>query len=274
MRMTVTVIATIGCLSALPALVGAAEAGPDPLRTLTGIDPENAVVPLRFLVLVTVLGAVPSIVLLATCFPRILIVLSFLRRAMGAQDLPSNQVLAGLTLILTVMIMLPVWKKIHAEAYLPLERGEITDATVALERAGAAMREFMLAHTLEKDLDLFLDLSRGPETDGGSIGSAPAAGGSSGTLSDPDAARREASFFVVLPAFVLSELKVAFQMGFLLYLPFLVIDLAVSAVLISMGMFMLPPVLVSLPLKVLVFVLADGWNLVVGQLVESFRVMA
>lgn len=236
------------------------------LRTLTGLDPESIAVPLKVLVVVTILGAVPSVVLLTTCFPRILIVFSFLRRALGTQDLPPNQVVAGFTMILTVLIMMPVWKKIHDDAYLPYRKGEIRDGQVALDRAATTLKQFMLAHTLESDLRLFIELSERPAT-----------GGEQDRSREPtvDAQRtvENLNFFVVLPAFVLSELKVAFQMGFLLYLPFLVIDLAVSAVLISMGMFMLPPVLVSLPLKVLVFVLADGWNLIVGQLVASVQVI-
>lgn len=237
------------------------------LRVLTGMEPESIAVPLRFFVIVTVLSVVPSVILLATCFPRILIVLSFLRRAIGTQDLPSNQILAGLTLMLTILIMLPVFKRVHDEAYLPLKRGEMESTEAALAKAGGAFKDFMLSHTLEKDLQLFRDLYADP---GG--------GGEDDGLPGREPTRSETSpgdlsFFVVLPAFVLSELKVAFQMGFLLYLPFLVIDLAVSAVLISMGMFMLPPALVSLPLKVLVFVLADGWNLVVEQIVEGFRIV-
>lgn len=264
-------------------LLGAEEgaSGGDFLRVLTGLEPESIAVPLRVFAIVTVLGVVPSIVLLATCFPRILIVLSFLRRALGTQDLPSNQIIAGLTLILTILIMLPVWKKIHAEALVPLQTGEVKSTEVAIERAGSALKRFMLAHTLEKDLQLFVDLAETQQEGEAGPGESPNAEGETmqplgtlGTLAEEERTLDDLGFFVVLPAFVLSELKVAFQMGFLLYLPFLAIDLAVSAVLISMGMFMLPPVLVSLPLKVLVFVLADGWNLVVGQIIESFRVMA
>lgn len=227
-------------------------------RLLTGLDAQNMAVPLRALAIVTVLSVVPSAVLLATSFPRILIVLSFLRRALGTQDLPPNQVVAGLSLLLTVLVMSPVFKRVYVEAYVPYEKGEVASAEEALSRAARPVKEFLLAHTFEEDLRLFAEISRDPGGEGAPL---PSAGPS------PE----EESFLVVLPAFVVSELKVAFQIGFLLFLPFLVIDLAVSAVLISMGMFMLPPVLVSLPLKVLVFVLADGWNLVVEQLVAGFR---
>lgn len=224
------------------------------LSSLTATDPQGIATPLKALIALTVLSIVPSVLLLTTSYPRIVIILSFLRRALGAQDLPSNQVVAGLALILTALTMLPVWKKVHDEAYLPFSRGEIKSPEAALEKAAAPLKEFMLAHAGQKDLELFTEISRG---------------------SKPEATTtaEEHGFFVVLPAFVLSELKLAFQMGFLLILPFAVIDLAVSAILLSMGMFMLPPALVSLPLKVLVFVLVDGWNLVVAQIVEGIRVI-
>lgn len=229
-------------------------------KSLAGLDPQGATGALRAFFVITVLGAVPSIVLLATSFPRILVVLSFLRRALGAQDLPSNQVLAGLTLILTGLIMMPVWKRVHAEAYAPLARGELKTVDEALARAAVPLKEFMLAHTFERDLRLMVDLA----TSAGKGSAASASEGSAGRVAD-------LNFFVVLPAFVLSELKLAFQMGFLIFLPFLVIDLAVSAVLVSLGMFLLPPSMISLPLKILVFVLADGWNLVVAQLIQGFQ---
>lgn len=277
--MRVVVAAAVLCLLAAAPLMGAEAQDPENLvRVLTGLEPESVTVPLRVLAIVTVFSVVPSVVLLATCFPRILIVLSFLRRALGTQDLPSNQIIAGLTLILTVLIMLPVWKKIHAEALAPLQRGEITEGQVAVERASATLKRFMLSHTLQKDLRLFVELSEQGARDAGD-GAAEAAAtpprtrDRGGSASGKERTVESLDFFIVLPAFVLSELKTAFQMGFLIYLPFLVIDLAVSAVLISMGMFMLPPVLVSLPLKVLVFVLADGWNLVVSQVIQSFQVM-
>jgi flagellar biosynthetic protein FliP len=223
----------------------------------------------RLLVLATVFGAVPSVLLLTTCFPRIVIVLGFLRRALGTQDLPPNQVTAGLAMALTALVMFPVWKRVHDEAYLPLSRGEEKSIETALERAAVPLKEFMLAHTLRSDLRLFIEFSESRDSSG-----ADAPGGGTGgerTPATEDEPVEKLSFFVILPAFVLSELKAAFQIGFLLYLPFLVIDFAVSAILISMGMFMLPPVLISLPLKVLVFVLVDGWNLIVSQLLAGLQ---
>jgi flagellar biosynthetic protein FliP len=252
----------------LPAPASAGEAAPaDLVRSLAGMDPKDLDLPLRALAIVTVLSVVPAVLLLATCFPRILIVLSFLRRAFGAQDLLPNQVVAGLALVLTTVIMLPLWKRIHAEAYAPFARGELKDAGEAIERASAPMKRFLLAHTLQGDLRLLVEISRSGEAGAGS-NPPPAAASARGDL--PDRVE-DLGFHVILPAFVLSELKTAFQMGFLILLPFLVIDLAVSAVLVSMGMFLLPPVFVSLPLKVLVFVLADGWDLVVAQLAQGFK---
>ena len=236
--------------------------GGDLLRQLSGLDPEGVQVAVRLLIFVTVVGVVPSIILLTTCFPRIVILLGFLRRALGTQELPPNQVVTGLALILTGMIMVPVWSEVYEKAYRPVVQGEIKDVDTALRVAEAPVKKFMLRQTSEKDLVLMLDLSQSR----GGLHSSERPPPSLSDLSVSDL-----SFSTVLPAFVLSELKIAFQMGFLLYLPFLMIDLVVSAVLLSMGMFMLPPILVSLPLKVLVFVLVDGWHLVVDQLIRSFH---
>ena len=243
----------------------------DIIRALTGIDAASAGSGLRALALVAIFGLAPSAILLTTCYPRIYIILSFLRRALGTADIPSNGMLAGFALLLTAVTMMPVWKKVHDDAYLPLAQGEST-AEEAIGRASEPLRKFMLAHTLEADLRLFIEASRD------SAPGAAAAGGTggAGTSATPRVPEKveDLGFFIILPAFVLSELRTAFEIGFLLFLPFLVIDLAVSAVLISMGMFMLPPVFVSLPLKVLVFVLADGWNLLTSQIIAGFRVLA
>lgn len=238
----------------------------DAAKALAGLDPASGASSLRALVLLTIISVVPSFVLLATSYPRLLVVLSFLRRALGTQDLPPNQVLAGLTLLLTGIVMAPVWKRVHDEAYAPLARGEIASTEEAVRRAAVPLKEFMLAHTLERDLKLFVELANDQEkkTNAETRRAAPGPGSTTPQTVE------DLSLAVVLPAFVLSELKVAFQMGFLIFLPFLVIDLAVSAVLVSMGMFLMPPAMVSLPLKVLVFVLADGWNLVVAQLVAGY----
>lgn len=234
-----------------------AQGGGDMLRTLTGGDPSRLSVPLRILALLTVLTLVPSIVLLTTCFPRIVIVLSFVRRAIGTQELPPNQVIIGLSLFLTAMIMGPVWKEIHSTAIVPYQANEIGEEEAA-RRALLPLKKFMIDHTLRSDLRLFVELSK-YEEDAARRGVSPE--------SEP---LTELPITVVVPAFVLSEMKTAFQMGFLLYLPFVIIDLIISTALISMGMLVLPPILISFPLKVLVFVLVDGWRLIVEELVKSF----
>lgn len=248
-----------------------AEASGDVLKTLTGLDGENLAVPLRALALVTVFGVVPSIVLLTTCFPRILVVLFFLRKALGTQDLPPNMVVFGLSFLLTGAVMFPIWQEVHREAYIPLvETKEIT-AAEAIEKTELPVKRFMLRHTLRDDLRLMMEVS----AQGEKRSSSAAASEGEAPVTRPPALSgkklEELSFFTILPAFVLSELKTAFQLGFLLFLPFLLIDLVVSAVLVSMGMIMLPPTLVSLPLKILVFVLVDGWSLVVGQLLSGIQ---
>ncbi len=270
LRFTRWVLAIIGGSSILFAdpLLGAEEKGDTLglLRQLSGMGADGVSTMVRIVLLVTVFSVVPSIVLLTTCFPRILILLSFLRRALGAQDLLPNPVTTGMAFILTAMVMMPVWTEVYDEAYQPLQDGRLKTLEEALVIAEKPLKGFMLEFTREKDLLLMDELSRGRGKSDEPAGKASTRQHSVGA----DLVVEDLSFAVVLPAFVLSELKTAFQMGFLLYLPFLMIDLMVSAVLLSMGMFMLPPVLVSLPLKVLVFVLVDGWSLVVNQLVQGF----
>lgn len=207
-------------------------------------------------ILLTVLSLLPAILVTVTSFTRIVIVLSFVRRAMGVNELPPNPVIIGLALFLTSFVMAPVAERIWDKAYIPYK-----EQRASAEEAGAAawteMRGFLLANTRQSELDMFAELAKLPEPTPEEI----AAG-----------QERDLPMRVVVPAFVLSELKTAFQMGFLLFLPFLVIDLVVSSVLLSMGMFMLPPVMISTPFKILVFVLVDGWHLVCESLVTSFNV--
>ena len=196
--------------------------------------------------ILTLLSLAPAILLSVTAFTRIIIVLSFVRRALSVQELPPNQVLLGLALFLTLFVMAPVLEDVNETAVQPYLQGELT-LNVAGERAAKPLRSFLLAHTREDDLRLFAEVSRIEE------------------IRTPE----ETPLTIAIPAFVLSELKTAFQMGFLLFLPFLVIDFVVSSILLSMGMFMLPPIVISTPFKILLFVLVDGWNLVVTSLIRS-----
>jgi flagellar biosynthetic protein FliP len=260
-RVLVAAAVLLAAGAGAPLCAQEAKDGGEVLRALTGLDGENLAAPLRALAVVTVLGVVPSIVLLTTSFPRIVVVLCFLRRALGTQELPPNMVLFGLSLLLTGVVMTPVWKEVYQQAYVPLVESRTISAEEAYRAAEAPVKRFLLEHTLRADLRLMLEVSRSAAV----VEPATTAGAAAGD----DRPLGELSLATVLPAFVLSELKTAFQIGFLLFLPFLVIDLVVSAVLVSMGMIMLPPALVSLPLKVLVFVLVDGWSLVVGQLLAG-----
>ncbi|NND89801.1 MAG: flagellar type III secretion system pore protein FliP [Granulosicoccus sp.] len=204
---------------------------------------------LQALVLMTTLTLLPSMLLLMTSFTRITIVLGILRTAMGTAQTPSNQVLLGLALFLTLFIMRPVFLQINEEAVQPFLEESIT-AEEAIRRASVPFRSFMMQQTRDNDLQLFIDISN----------------------SAPPASVDDVSYWVLLPAFVTSELKTAFQIGFLLFVPFLVIDLVVASVLMSMGMMMLSPLIISLPFKLMLFVLVDGWNLVLGTLAGSFFV--
>lgn len=202
---------------------------------------------LQLLLLFTVLSLAPAILIMLTSFTRIVVVLSLLRNALGTQQIPANQIVIGLSLFLTFFIMGPVWNAVNTEAIQPFVNEEL-NAEEALQAAMDPLREFMLKHTRDKDLALFIDMSEKPR---------PASAG-------------EAGLTELIPAFVISELKTAFQIGFMIYIPFLIVDMVVASVLLSMGMLMLPPIMVSLPFKLMLFVLVDGWHLVVGSLVESF----
>jgi len=203
--------------------------------------------PLQIVLFLTLLSFIPAILVIMTSFTRIAIVFHFLRQALGTQEMPSNQMLVGLTLFLTFFIMAPVGERIHALAVQPAMAGEI-DVTEALTRGAPPLREFMLKQTREADLALFVEL---------------------GKVARPNSPS-ELPMRVIIPAFAISELKTGFQMGFFLFVPFLLIDLVVSTTLLSMGMLQLPPAMISLPFKILLFVLIDGWHLLVGSLVKSF----
>jgi flagellar biosynthesis protein FliP len=206
-------------------------------------------VPVQTLLFFTLLSFLPAMLLLMTSFTRIIIVLSLLRMALGTQTTPPNQVLVGLALFLTFFVMGPTFDRIHDAAYKPYSEQKI-DFNAALAQGSAPLKDFMLRHTRGNDLELFTRMARGAQVD------KPA----------------DLPMRVVIPAFVTSELKTAFQIGFMVFIPFLIIDLVVASVLMSMGMMMLSPVLIALPFKLMLFVLADGWNLLIGSLVASFSV--
>ena len=216
--------------------------------TATSSSASDASSSLQILGLITVLSLAPSIIMMVTGFTRILIVLSFLRSGLGAQQVPPNQVVIGLAIFLTVFVMAPTWQKINDTALTPYSQGKITQQ-VALDRAQMPLRDFMFRQTREKDLSLFVFLAKTPQP----------------------RTQADVPTYVLIPAFILSEIKTAFQMGFLLLLPFVVIDLVVSTSLMSVGMMMLSPTIVSLPFKLLLFVLVDGWGLVIRSLVLSFH---
>jgi flagellar biosynthetic protein FliP len=202
--------------------------------------------PLKILLVLTVISLAPSILIMLTSFTRIVIVLHFVRAAIGTQTVPPNQILVGLALFLTLFIMAPIFTQINETAIQPLDRGEITQEE-ALEIGMEPLREFMFSQTQTKDINLFCDIQ--------------------GTTYET---REDITTGTLIPAFILSELRTAFIIGFLIYIPFIVIDMVVASVLMSMGMMMLPPTTISMPFKILLFILADGWDLVVGNLVRTF----
>ncbi|WP_026701072.1 flagellar type III secretion system pore protein FliP [Salibacterium aidingense] len=217
------------------------------LGGLISDDPSDLTTSLQLIFLITILSLAPAILILMTCFTRIVIVLSFVRMGLATQQMPPTQVLISLALFMTFFIMAPVFSEVNEEALTPLLNGEMNQEE-AFDEAAAPMKEFMSEHTREKDLSLFMGYAgmERPET-----------------LDD-------IPLTALVPAFAISELKTAFQIGFLIFIPFLVIDMIVASVLMSMGMMMLPPVMISLPFKILLFVLVDGWYLIVESLLTSY----
>jgi len=208
--------------------------------------PQDFTLTLQIVLLMTVLSLAPAIMMMLTSFTRIAIVLAFLRNAIGTPAVPPNQVMMGLAIFLTYFAMSPVINTIYDEAYQPYSQGRITQVE-AFERAKAPMHKFLIRHASEKDLAMFVKLSNAPRP------------------RSPE----EVSFTVLIPSFMVSELRTAFTMGFLVYIPFVIIDMTVASVLMSMGMFMLPPMMISLPFKLVLFVVVDGWSLLIGSLVKS-----
>ncbi|MGH9741682.1 MAG: flagellar type III secretion system pore protein FliP [Candidatus Acidiferrum sp.] len=235
-----------GVLLALPDRAAAASQGP--LIQFPGVSVRGDSTSVTIILLLTVLTLLPAILLSMTPFVRILVIFHFLRQALGTQTAPTNQTLIGLGLFLTYFIMQPVGAAMYVQAIVPFEHGRI-NSWQALERSSVPLREFMLQYTREKDLALFVEMSKEPRP------------------KKPE----DLSMRVVIPAYILSELKTGFQIGAVLFLPFLVIDLVTASVTTSIGMLQLPPVVISTPLKILLFVVADGWNLVVGSMMKSFH---
>jgi len=202
---------------------------------------------IQIVLLLTVLTLAPTILVTTTCFTRIVVVLHFLRQGMGTMQTPSNQVLISLALAISFFVMAPVGREIYQEVIQPLERSELT-VEQAMDKTAAPLKVFMLKHTRKKDLALFYSIAKRP---------APHT-------------KADVTLDVLLPAFIISELKTAFEIGFMIFLPFLIVDMVVASILLSMGMMMLPPVVISMPFKILLFVLVDGWYLVVGSLVKGY----
>ncbi len=221
----------------------------------TATDAQGVSASLKILVLLTILSLAPSILIMTTSFTRIVVVLGLLRQAIGTQQLPPGQVLTGLSIIMTMLVMAPTWQRIKTESVDPYLDGKIGQAQ-AFDAGVTPLREFMFKQISnagnEEEVYLFVEYARGKLPDGKQV------------------KREDVKLFELVPAFVLSELKTSFVMGFRIYLPFLVIDMVVASILISMGMMMLPPVLISLPFKLMLFVLSDGWGMVVGSLLNSF----
>lgn len=232
-----------------PSVGFAADSGIPALQLITNEDGSQSYsVTLQILALMTALTFLPAMLMMMTSFTRIIVVFAILRQALGLQQTPSNQIILGLTLFLTIFIMTPVLERVNAEAIQPYMAEELAPLE-AVEKASVPFREFMMAQTREDDLALFMRIS-------GKQAASP----------------EEVSFWVLMPAFVTSELKTAFQIGFILFLPFLVIDMVVASVLMAMGMMMLSPIIISLPFKIMFFVLIDGWALIMGTLAASFGI--
>ncbi len=215
-------------------------------------DPAQISSSLQMVFLLTILALAPSILIMMTAFIRIIIALHFIRSALGTQQMPPNQVLIGLALFLTLFIMSPVFETINEEALKPYAAAEISQE-VAIEKGVYPLKEFMLKQTRDIDLKLFADI------------------GKMQTISEDQDIIKEIPIRILIPSFIISEIRAGFMIGFLIFIPFIVIDMVVASTLMAMGMMMLPPVMISLPFKILLFILVDGWNLVIGQLVQTFR---
>ena len=246
MRLSSLLVATL-LLALVPATFAADLGLPAFTSTTTSGGGQTYSLSLQTLLLLTSLSFLPAVMLLMTSFTRIIIVLSLLRSALGTPSSPPNQVLVGLALFLTFFVMSPVLDKIYTDAYLPFSENKLTLAQ-AFDTGSIPLKAFMLRQTREKDLALFVQISN----------------------SEPLQSADQVPLKILVPAYVISELKTAFQIGFVIFIPFLIIDMVVASILMSMGMMMVSPAMISLPFKIMLFVLADGWNLLIGSLVHSF----
>jgi len=249
-----SIILTLICLILMGISVVVQAAPEFPLKIGLNVEqadsPQEVATSLQILFILTIISLAPAILIMMTSFTRIIIILAFLRNALGTQQMPPNQVLIGLALFLTLFIMAPIGTQINDEALQPYLNNEISQEQ-AIEKAMQPLRKFMLNNTREKDLALFVSLS----------------GMSANDVDSPDSIPTR----TIIPAFIISELKTAFQFGFIIYIPFLIIDMVVASTLMSMGMMMLPPVMISLPFKILLFILVDGWNMIVQSILISFK---
>jgi flagellar biosynthetic protein FliP len=253
---TIVAIAALWVLPAIATAATAPTAPTSPTLQFPSVNigvgqansPKQVVGALQILLLLTVLTVAPTLLVMMTSFTRIIIVLGFVRTAIGTQQTPPNQVLLGLALLLTFFVMAPVIKDVNVNAVQPYLKNQISQQA-ALDRAATPLRAFMFRQTRDKDLQLFFSISKEPRP----------------------ATQADVPTYVLVPAFVISELKTAFEIGFAIYIPFIVIDMVTASILLSMGMMMIPPVLISLPFKILIFILVDGWNLTVAALFQSFR---
>jgi flagellar biosynthetic protein FliP len=247
------IVLVIVCLLIAASVVVAQSKTPMPLPKLSvevgkATSPEDVSITLQILLLMTILSLAPGILILTTAFTRIIVVFHFLKQAMGTTQMPPSQVLIGLAMFLTFFIMAPTWSKVNDQALQPYLDKKISLAD-AYEKGVTPLREFMFRQTREEDLGLFMKLAN---------------------IEKPQS-RIEVPIHVLIPAYAISELRIGFQIGFVLFVPFIIIDMVVASVLMSMGMMMLPPMMISMPFKILLFILVDGWHLVINSLMESFR---
>ncbi len=247
MRRKIVFILLLFLLFTSVSLYSQVKGSSNPSFTINVKSGDNWSLPVKIMLLLTFLSLLPTLFIILTSFTRIVITFYFLKQALGSREMPPNQVLVGLALFLTIFIMTPTFNSIYNQAIVPYEQGKINEVQ-AIKQASIPLKHFMLNQTREKDLKYIIELSKIPYPQ----------------------KREDVSMTVLIPAYILSEIKTGFEIGFIIYIPFLIIDVVVASILVSLGMIFLPPVMVSLPFKIILFILADGWTLLVGALVKSF----